>query len=200
MKLMSFMLVVVLGLSQAASAAITFQLSPASQTIAQGSTAQFSLNLISSVLSGEQVDAVDFNAIAGAGDGTGGVFVAPTGVTGLLGTSPMDLSGPGQAFGSNFLSGGILVPSGSGVTFANYFLDTTGVAAGNYTISLSDLAANSPSVAALPVFGSVISYEIVAAVPEPTSILTAASLGLAGVFYRRRRIKGSKSTKQIAKA
>ncbi len=188
MKVMSFMLLAILGLSQSASAAIIFQLAPANQTVFQGSTAMFSLNLISSVLSGEQVDAVDFNAIAGAGNGSAGVFVIPTATTGLLGPGAIDLSGPGQAFGSNFLSGGINVTSGAGVTFANYFLDTTGVAPGIYSVTLSDLAANSPTIAALPVVGSTISYEIVSAIPEPTSLL-AASLGLTGFFARRRSRK-----------
>lgn len=188
MKFMSFVMLVVLGFSQTASAAIIFQLSPANQTVFQGSTAMFSLNLASSIVSGEQVDAVDFNAIAGAGNGSGGIFVIPTGITGLLGPSPMDLTTPGQAFGSNFLSGGILVPSGAGVTFANYFLDTTGVAPGVYSVTLSDLAANSPTIAALPVVGSTISYEVVSAIPEPTSLF-AASIGLVGVFACRRSRK-----------
>ncbi len=200
MKLMGFLLLAVLGFSQVASASITFQLAPASQQILQGSTGAFTLSLISSVPAGELVDSTDFNANAGIGNGTQGVFVAPT-ATVILANLPVDYtSTPGQAFGSNFLAGGISVPSGSGILLANLFLDTTGVALGNYTMSLDSLGANSPTFGGLSVAGSTVNYEVISAVPDPSSVLTALALGGGGLFYRRRRGKMSKSKKLIAKA
>lgn len=59
---------------------------------------------------GEQVNKLEFNAIAGVGDTVAGTFVAPTAHVALNPSSPIDItSQPGTAFGSTFLSGGVLV-------------------------------------------------------------------------------------------
>ena len=191
-------LVVLVALCQTASAEIVFSVTPLSSTITPGDTAQFQVRLASTLLSGEQVDAAEFNANAGPGNGVGGTFVSPT-ATVILSplTSPVDFtSTPGQAFASNFQSGGILVPN-SGILFANLFLSTIGATPGTYSLSLDQFAANSPTLAGLAASaGPAASYQIgLTAVPEPTSILTAASLGCVGMFYRRRQSVVAKSKK-----
>lgn len=188
MKRASLLLLIIFGLHQVASADIIFSLSPNNQVFNVGDTIQFQLRIASSLLAGEQVDAAEFNAVAGPGNGQGGVFVDPT-ATVILNpaTSPIDITHPlGQAFGSNFQTGGILVPN-AGIVFANLFLNTTGVVPAVYQLSLTDLAANSPSTAGLLVSGTPIAYELVAAVPEPTSMLTVALFGCGSVISRRRR-------------
>ena len=192
MKFVYFSVLALLGLCQAANAAITFKLAPNNQTAYAGQTMTFTLALQSSQIAGEGINAVDFNVLAGAGDGTGGTFVAPTNTV-ILGNGPVDYtSTPGQAFGTNVQATNITIPQ-AGVLISNLFLNTTGVAAGNYTLSLSDLAANDAVSGGVGVFGSTVNYQILSAVPEPTSILTASTLALGAVFYRKRRAKLTKS-------
>ena len=196
-------LVVVLALCRTASAEIVFSLTPLSgTTITPGATQQFQVRVSSSLLAGEQADALEFNAIAGAGDTLAGTFVPPTAQVALNPSSPIDItSQPGTAFGSSFLSGGVLVPN-SGIVLANLFLSTVGATNGTYSLSLDSLAANSPTLAGLATSaGPSASYTIgLTAVPEPTSILTAASLGCVGMFYRRRHSAIAKSKKMDAKS
>ena len=187
MKFTAFLALAIMVLSNVANADILFQLSPANQQITKGSTALFNLRVISSILAGEQVDGLDANVVAGVGNGTGGVFVAPT-ASFILGNGAIDIgSTPGQAFHTNVQAGGVLIPGGAGVKLSDLYLDTTGVTPGIYQMTLSDLAANSPISGGLTVVTSTISYEVIAAaIPEPTSILSTALIGLGGIFYRRR--------------
>ena len=175
-------------MSGASQAAIVFTLSPANQSAAAGTPLVFNLFVRSDTVE-TTIDALDVNVVAGAGDGTGGVF--SSGTTLLLGSDPFDvLSTPGQAFSTNFQFGGTLI----GLTDTLYgvlTLDTTGVAAGNYNITLDSLAANDPITAAVPTVGINASYSITA-VPEPTSM---ALVGLIGgvVGFRRWRKMAAKA-------
>lgn len=135
------------------------------------------------------MDAAESNAVAGPGNGMDGTFVSPTSIVSLGSNYPVDFtSQPGTAFSSSFLNGGINVPF-AGITYTNLFLSTVGSVAGIYQLSLTDLAANSPTLAGLITSaGSPLSYEIGSAIPEPSSnLLTAIGLGVVGLFYRRRR-------------
>jgi hypothetical protein len=82
------------------------------------------------------------------------------------------------------------IPTGSPGVFGTFTFNVNGLIPGFYGIILSDAATDGPNV--VTTNGS---FEItgVSAVPEPTSILTASSLGLGAVFFRRRRTKVSKS-------
>lgn len=196
MRLSLLFLFAVIGLSPLASAEIVFSLTPITgTTINPGNTQQFQVMVNSTLALGEQADALEFNAIAGAGDTVAGTFVPPTAQVALNPLSPIDItSQPGSAFGSSFLSGGVLVTN-SGIVLANLFLSTVGATSGNYFLSLDSLAANGPGPAGVlsalaTSAGPSASYTIgLTAVPEPTSILTAAVLGGVGMFYRRRGSK-----------
>lgn len=198
MRLSLLFLMAAIGLSPLASAEIVFSLTPITgTTITPGNTQQFQVMVNSTLALGEQADALEFNAIAGIGDTIAGTFVPPTAQVALNPASPIDItSQPGTAFGSSFLSGGVLVPN-SGIVLANLFLSTVGATSGNYFLSLDSLAANGvfapgyigPTALATSA-GPSASYTIgLTAVPEPTSILTAAVLGGVGMFYRRRGSK-----------
>jgi hypothetical protein len=135
------------------------------------------------------IDAFDVNVVAGAGDTTGGVFTS--GTTSLLGSDPFDVtSTPGQAFSTNFAVGGTLIGT-TDILYGVLTLDTTGVAAGNYIISLDSLSANDPINGPVLTNGVNAAYSI-SAVPEPTSM---ALVGLIGgvVGFRRWRKMASKA-------
>ncbi len=93
---LAFMLVLS-GLVQTSNAAVVFSLSPTNQTVVQGATANFSVFVRSTLAGGEQVDALEANVIASAGN-----FTAAS--TFLLNNGAVDLTTPGQAFMSNFLA------------------------------------------------------------------------------------------------
>ena len=190
MRLPFLFLIAVVGFSPLASAEIVFSLTPLSgTTIPYGDTQAFQVRVRSTLALGEQADALEFNAIAGAGDTVAGTFVPPTAQVALNPASPIDItSQPGTAFGSSFLSGGVLVTN-SGILLANLFLSTVGATPGSYSISLDSLAANSPTLAGLLTSSGPAASFTITAVPEPTSILTAAMLGGVGMFYRRRGSK-----------
>jgi hypothetical protein len=88
------------------------------------------------------------------------------------------------------------IPTGSPGVFGTFSFNVDGLNPGFYGILLSDAASDGPNVVTnsggFTITGT--------AVPEPTSILTAASLGMGGVFFRRRRVKVSKSKKASVQA
>lgn len=194
MRIAIAVLFLLLGLVQSSDAAVVFSMSPPNSTVVQGATASFSVFVRSTLAGGEQVDGLEANVIASAGNFT-------SGTTFLLNNAPVDLTTPGQAFMSNFLVGGFNLTNAN-TLFATLNLSTTGVAAGNYTLQFEagSLAANSPTLAGLPVVdGGPINFTVsISAVPEPSS--TMCLLGLVGVTYalhrKRRAAKASEQTLQ----
>jgi hypothetical protein len=157
------------------------------------------------------VNGLDINAVAGSGNGTGGVFVPFDGTSGsqvfLLEGRPPDVSNPvGQAFATNGTFGFTTTLTSSPTLFARFVIDTTGVGEGTYDFTLNRLFANSNTVVIAPSFtppadavfiagipvstnaiGSNVTYTITA-VPEPSSIIGFGCLAALGTaFYVRRR-------------
>ncbi len=89
------------------------------------------------------------------------------------------------------------IPSGSPGVFGTFTFNVNGLLPGAYNISFEDAFTDGPLING-GLNGTAGSFNITA-VPEPTSILTAATLGFAGLFHRRRRAKVSKSKKLISK-
>lgn len=175
-----------LVMSASSQAAIVFTLSPANQTVAAGTPLSFNLFVRSDTVA-TTIDALDVNVVAGAGDGTEGVFTS--GTTTLLGSDPFDVtSTAGQAFSTNFQFGGTLIGT-SNFLYGVLTLDTTGVAAGTYTISLDSLAANDPVNAGVDTVGVNATYSIITAVPEPTSMALVGLIGGVVGFRRWRKMK-----------
>ena len=88
-----------------------------------------------------------------------------------------------------------LFPTGSPGVFGTFSFDVTGLDPGFYGILLSAAESEIPVVTTNGGF----TITGISAVPEPTSIVTASSLGLVGVLFRRRRAKVSKAKKTVAK-
>ena len=136
---------------------------------------------------------VDFNLLAGKGDGTEGRFDFATRdfFPDTPGVEEWDLSVPGQAFYTQNVL--LLNPTGTALTanqetlFGTIRLDVTGVAAGTYQLSfeagtsavLTSLNQNIPNVTTI---GS--SFTITG-VPEPGSLLLISSLGIAASGWYR---------------
>ncbi len=179
MRLLVLFSAAVLSLSQLGEATIIFSLSPASQSITQGAVGQFNLSVRTDVVGGQQVDGLEANVRSNAPNS---LFTAASQSL-LLNNGVIDRSTPGQAFISNFLAGGISLGT-TDTLFARLFLSTTNVTPGTYTISLESLAANSPTIAALPVQNAGPVSFVVVAVPEPTSIALVA-LVVTGLGVRR---------------
>ncbi len=183
MRFLKLFLAVLVFLPSVAKADIVFTLTPASQNIPSGTpVGQFNLFLSSNTPGGQVVNGVDVNAIASAGTFTSSPIF-------LFGGVEFDvLSIPGEAF-STSLAGNQTITTP--VLYGTLNLDTSSLAVGNYTISLDQLNANNPAPSQ-PAhnsigFGATFSITGLAAVPEPTSIVTAVALGFGGMFYRRRR-------------
>jgi hypothetical protein len=156
------------GSSQSASAAIVFSLAPTSQNIVQGTTGIFSLFLRSDTVP-ILIDAVDVNVVAGAGNGSGGIFLPSQ--SAILGSTAFDVTTtPGQAFSTNFLAGGVQIGT-SNTLYGTLNLSTTGVALGTYQMTLNGLSANMPGAGggAQTTLALNSSYTITA-VPEASSI------------------------------
>lgn len=182
MKLFFMIFAVMTQVLGIANAGMIFTIQPAAgfETITLGGTGQFKLYIRSNVAGGEQIDSIDVNVKAGAGNGTAGVF--SSGTTTLLGNVPFDVSStPGQAFSTNFLSGGTLIPFASGVgsdlgvQYGALQLSTLGIGPGTYPITLDQLNANpfysgiGAPPAAVPTFAVNSSFTITS-VPEPSSL------------------------------
>jgi hypothetical protein len=173
-------------LAQSGQAAIVFTLSPASQDIVQGDIGVFNVFIRTDTVAPVVVDAIDMNLVAGAGNGTGGVFL-PSSATFLLGSTPFDLITSGQAFSTNFQLGGISVPT-TNTLYATANLNTTGIALGQRTMSFQTtnnrLFVNSPTAGSIPTIAVNATYTIVA-VPEPGT-LAMVGIGLFGVVLATR--------------
>jgi len=89
------------------------------------------------------------------------------------------------------------VPNLAPGVFGTFTFNVNGLNPGFYGIVLSDAFTDGPNVVTT---NGGFTITGVSGVPEPTSILTASSLGLGGVFFRRRRAKVSKSKKLTANA
>ena len=185
MRLLVLFSATVLSLSQLGEAAIIFSLSPATQSIVQGTVGQFDLSVRTDVAGGQQITALEANVVSSAPNS---LFTSAS-QTFLL-TGVIDRSTPGQAFISTSLAGGISLGT-TDTLFARLFLSTTNVALGNYTMSLNQLAANSPTLAGLPIQnGGTVSFTVV---PEPTSMalvaLVVSGLGMCRFVKRKKSEK-----------
>ena len=186
MRLLVLFSAAVLSLSQLGEAAIIFSLSPATQSIVQGTVGQFDLSVRTDVAGGQRIDGLEANIVSNASNSL--FTVASQSL--LLNNGAIDRSTPGQAFISNFLAGGISLGT-TDTLFARLFLSTTNVALGNYTMSLNQLAANSPTLAGLPIQnGGTVSFTVV---PEPTSMalvaLVVSGLGMCRFVKRKKSEK-----------
>lgn len=183
MKTAIAFLFLLVGFVETSSGAVVFFLSPNNSTIIQGTTANFSVFVRSTVVGGEQVDALEANVIASAGNFTAGS-------TFLLNNGAVDISTPNQAFMSNFAPGGFLLTT-SNTLFANLSLSTVGVAAGTYNLRFEagSLSANSPAFAGLPVVDSgPVNFTVsVTAVPEPSTTLAMIGVVVGGFLLSRKR-------------
>jgi hypothetical protein len=177
-----FLIALVLGFWPASQsqAAIVFTLSPATQNITQGSVGIFNLFLRSDTVP-LQIDGIDVNVNAGAGNGTGGVFQSSP--TFLLGSAPFDVtSTPGQAFSTNFAIGGISLGT-TNTLYGILSLGTTGVTPGTYALTMDTFRANSPTSAGQPTIAVNASYTI-QAIPEPGTIVLMG-VSIAGLIAFR---------------
>lgn len=164
-----------------------------SEPIGLNTTAEFGI-FLSSTTSGAANDAteqplgVDVRVTLDAGGGVSGLF---TGGTNLQG-------GAGFGDGSQFPGDSAFYVAFWGfppLTFpdpdtrhqiATLVLDTTGATPGDYTMSMSDLAALSAAFTEIiSVNGGPASFSIV---PEPTSLLVFGGLGIGLMVRRNRRI------------
>lgn len=184
MKLASFLLVALVVFTQTASADLVFTLSPANASIPLGSQGIFEVYISNSVAGNLNVAGIDLTVQAGDGT-TNGIFTAASATSALLGVTPFIVN-DGIADASNNLVGGVTITTVPQL-YGTLNLDTTGATPGNnYQMAItSAFVVNSGSVS-VPFQTSPINFNITA-VPEPSSILTAAALGLGGMFYRRRR-------------
>jgi hypothetical protein len=192
MKVFGLALLMMMGISQSLSAAIIFTLTPATQQVAPGGIAQFELFVrTGGGPTSTTLESLDANVIAGAGDGSSGVFLPSN--TELLGSTAFDVtSTPGMAFTTNF-SNTNLVLGTSDVRLGVLNLDTTGLASGFYNITMDSLSAGDPVAGAVATSGNSVQFEVTA-VPEPASILSLSVVGLASGWYARRRSKIAKSS------
>jgi hypothetical protein len=186
----------VFGAAGPAHGAITFTITPQNATIEQGTNAVF--NIFMSSPTNEIVGGYSINVLAGAGNGTGGVFLG--GTFDFLVGAPVQTwdvgSTPGQAFSTadTGTSGGTglgnLLVANTPTRLGTLTLRTNNVAAATYQMSMSSLSAI--QVNGLPIVGSssgavnggAISYTI-SAVPEPSSLLLLATAGCALFRFRR---------------
>lgn len=197
-----------IGLVSTSQAAVTFSLSPNNANILQNSnTAVFDVFITSDV--NVVMGGYSLNVVAGAGDGSGGVFSVGSFdyLVGDPGQSWDLLTTPGQAFstadtgnvGGTGVGGPTLVANVA-TKLGSLTLNTNGVAAGTYTMSLDSLSAiqtNGNFIAGGTngaINGGSITYNVITAVPEPTSLALLAMGGVGAVTGRRffRRKKSAK--------
>lgn len=197
-----------IGLVSTSQAAVTFSLSPNNANILQNSnTAVFDVFITSDV--NVVMGGYSLNVVAGAGDGSGGVFSVGSFdyLVGDPGQSWDLLTTPGQAFstadtgnvGGTGVGGPILVANVA-TKLGSLTLNTNGVAVGTYTMSLDSLSAiqtNGNFIAGGTngaINGGSITYNVITAVPEPTSLALLAMGGVGAVTGRRffRRKKSAK--------
>ena len=186
-------LVLAVCLTSSASASVVFTITQDTPgPIVLGNSAVFSIKIYSDAGTINNLAGIDFvieandpgftgTATAG-GQFTSGTndFFAPNGGYALGFPSSF------QVFGAN--AGGGLQLTSTPTTLATLTLSTTGATAGTYTMNLSSLVAVDPLFNALPIVtASPLSYSIITAVPEPSSILLLACCGLGIVPFHRRR-------------
>lgn len=204
MRIALLAMLALIGLVSTSQAAVTFTLSPNNANIPQNSTAVFDVFISSDV--NVVVGGYSLNVVAGAGDGTGGVFSVGTFdyLVGDPGQSWDLLTTPGQAFstadtgnvGGTGVGGPTLIANVA-TKLGSLTLNTAGVAVGNYTMSLDSLSAiqvNGNFIAGGTngaINGGSINYSIITAVPEPTSLALLAMGGIGAVtgrrFFRRKK-------------
>ncbi|MEQ1828369.1 MAG: PEP-CTERM sorting domain-containing protein [Pirellula sp.] len=185
-KLVGAFLATVL-LAQTGQAAIVFSLSPASQTIPQGTNGLFNL-FIRSDTTPVIINSLDVNVVAGAGNGTGGIFLASS--TQFLGSTAFDVTTtPGQAFSTNFQQGGTEIGT-TNTLYGILNLRTVGVAPGTYNMQLNNLFANNPVTSSVPTLAINATYTI-EAVPEPGTfaLVGLAVLGFGSARWIRKKYK-----------
>lgn len=203
------LLALALGMSalRSTQAAITFSLAPSNAQIPQGSTAVFEVFISSPTQ--ETIGGYSLNVLAGPGNGSAGVF--STGSFNFLVGAPnqnWDLtSTPGQAFStadtgaSGGTGTGAVLAANTSTRLGTLTLNTTGVATGQYQMSLSSLSAI--QLNGLPISGSAtgalnggpITYNVIAAVPEAGSLwmMSVASFGiLFAALYRKFNLRSAK--------
>ena len=135
MRFLALFSAAVVSLSQLGEATIIYSLSPASQSIVQGSVGLFNLSVRTDVAGGQQINGLEANVVSNAPNS----FFTVASQTLMLNNGPIDRSTPGQAFISNFLPAGFSLGT-TDTLFARLFLSTTNVATGPYSISLNQLA------------------------------------------------------------
>jgi len=191
MKFACSLLFVLTISSPLAVADIVFTILPQNSSIPVGTEGVFDV-FISSNSGAVNVAGVDISVQAGDGSGTSGLAKAASATSSLLGVSSafIDPGLPGAADFGNNLTGGISLSTPQ--LYATLYLDTTGLALGNHTISFTSLLAINSFFSPVQVAPDTLltprSFGFtIAAVPEPTSMMTAATLAFGGMFYRRRR-------------
>ncbi|MEQ1830005.1 MAG: PEP-CTERM sorting domain-containing protein [Pirellula sp.] len=237
MKLLTVLLFA-LALCGFARGDLVYTVTPSSSTVAQGQRLTFQIHLHltpTTLLRGTppqsvtrtslRFDAIDFQARAGAGDGTGGLFTTDC-INHLLNqATPSAQDQMGNRLGTvfstvknTFIEGdpfefGVVINS-TPQLLATLFLDTntTGVVPGtyNFTLDLDKLAANSNTnlfpgqdnglASGIPTTTNAllntIQYTITpTAVPEPSSIIGFSILATCGTYLFARRRKLAMVTK-----
>ncbi len=160
--------------------------------IVVGNSAEFGL-FLGSTTSGaantaeEQPLGVDVRATLDTGDGTAGLWSSGTNLQGGAGFDNDSFPTNSAFYVAFWGSPALTFPeSDTRHQIASLILNTTGATAGNYTISLSELAALSAAFTEIPsINGGPGTYTLVP-IPEPTTVSILA-LSMMGIMIQRRR-------------
>lgn len=150
--------------SQVAFSQLHFSVTPTNRKVVQGDLIVFEIRVsflptliqrsrssppavFSQIVSQIAVNGIDFQAMAGIGNGTQGVFVSGVNNQTFLFEQrpPTTDEPPGQAFSTNGQSGNSVIFQATPQLYARLTLDTTNVPVGQYSLTLNQLAANSPT-------------------------------------------------------